>query len=723
MDSRPFRLTFTPPGATSLSPSSTRLGTSRLHSRGRTLASDGYTRASSIKLDSDLEGSRFSSSREYGISDSRRSSWKVSSALTAVTSCDRPWADSPVGSRSRLGGSEPLGTCSGFLNGTQDSDMKRAKISYCSRTPFSREPCSPVLSGAYCNPDPSWQVRSTRSRSSSSSPSEGGWSRREHDGLSMQAPRAAGLASSLYPERAVSSYAQGARPKESFTSGQASATTRRRTGHYEPSPLSRDPCRPATPWAGPSRSRSWYTSSAGSSETTGSSTSAPRRQAADSGSPEGRCATRQLLSRLASSMSSTLFSRRPSQDSSSSDSASCSFDSLEDSADAQREESSPTSASSSRNSSTDSSQGLPFLRRRHHAVRETHAAEADPEPPRAGTSWLSSSLRSRCTPLFSCRRREGLQEDEARQPYRSSPFPLRRRASPETKATDQEEGEDDEEEPESAGVVGSPGATGASNTTVPCPPHAGRARRMAGVTPNSLFHVSVSPSLESSLPDNVMITVDIMATGRSGPEMEKPSSSRDPEKLRKIKESLLLEESDEEGDLCRICQMAEESPSNPLIAPCRCTGSLQYVHQDCMKKWLSSKISSGSALDTITTCELCKEKLQLNIDNFDINELYRMRERSENEFISCGLYLVVLLHLCEQRFSDVLGAANDAGVRDWELCRVRAYTSHFFNMARTLHEYMDELESSNGDSEEEVPDRRPAIHFCDLDDDDDEEDY
>lgn len=36
--------------------------------------------------------------------------------------------------------------------------------------------------------------------------------------------------------------------------------------------------------------------------------------------------------------------------------------------------------------------------------------------------------------------------------------------------------------------------------------------------------------------------------------------------------------------------------------------------------------------------------------------------KSEYEFISCGLYLVVLLHLCEQRFSDVLGAANEAGV-------------------------------------------------------------
>lgn len=57
---------------------------------------------------------------------------------------------------------------------------------------------------------------------------------------------------------------------------------------------------------------------------------------------------------------------------------------------------------------------------------------------------------------------------------------------------------------------------------------------------------------------------------------------------------LLLEESDEEeGDLCRICQMGEESASNPLIQPCHCTGSLQYVHQECIKRWLCSKIHSG----------------------------------------------------------------------------------------------------------------------------------
>lgn len=60
--------------------------------------------------------------------------------------------------------------------------------------------------------------------------------------------------------------------------------------------------------------------------------------------------------------------------------------------------------------------------------------------------------------------------------------------------------------------------------------------------------------------------------------------------------SLLLEDSeDEEGDICRICQMSSASSDNLLIEPCKCTGSLQYVHQECMKKWLQSKINSGKA--------------------------------------------------------------------------------------------------------------------------------
>lgn len=138
--------------------------------------------------------------------------------------------------------------------------------------------------------------------------------------------------------------------------------------------------------------------------------------------------------------------------------------------------------------------------------------------------------------------------------------------------------------------------------------------------------------------------------------------------------------------------MAAASSSNLLIEPCKCTGSLQYVHQECMKKWLQAKINSGSSLEAVTTCELCKEKLQLNLEDFDIHELHRAHanEQAEYEFISSGLYLVVLLHLCEQSFSDMIGNTNEPSTR------VR-----FINLARTLQAHMEDLETSEDDSEED----------------------
>ena len=34
--------------------------------------------------------------------------------------------------------------------------------------------------------------------------------------------------------------------------------------------------------------------------------------------------------------------------------------------------------------------------------------------------------------------------------------------------------------------------------------------------------------------------------------------------------------------VCRICQLPGIEPSNPLISPCRCLGSIRYVHNICL---------------------------------------------------------------------------------------------------------------------------------------------
>ena len=53
-----------------------------------------------------------------------------------------------------------------------------------------------------------------------------------------------------------------------------------------------------------------------------------------------------------------------------------------------------------------------------------------------------------------------------------------------------------------------------------------------------------------------------------------------------------------EEEYCKICYVGDEEASHPLMSPCLCTGSLKYVHHDCLVRWI--KISG------LECCDLCK---------------------------------------------------------------------------------------------------------------------
>ncbi len=43
---------------------------------------------------------------------------------------------------------------------------------------------------------------------------------------------------------------------------------------------------------------------------------------------------------------------------------------------------------------------------------------------------------------------------------------------------------------------------------------------------------------------------------------------------------------------CRICLLEEDQEEdNPFIVPCKCKGSCEFVHFQCLKKWVNSKVS------------------------------------------------------------------------------------------------------------------------------------
>ncbi|KAI8584471.1 hypothetical protein K450DRAFT_216574 [Umbelopsis ramanniana AG] len=54
---------------------------------------------------------------------------------------------------------------------------------------------------------------------------------------------------------------------------------------------------------------------------------------------------------------------------------------------------------------------------------------------------------------------------------------------------------------------------------------------------------------------------------------------------------------EEEEEICRVCR-CEATPEQPLFHPCKCSGSIRYVHQDCLIEWLSHSKKKY--------CELCK---------------------------------------------------------------------------------------------------------------------
>ena len=79
----------------------------------------------------------------------------------------------------------------------------------------------------------------------------------------------------------------------------------------------------------------------------------------------------------------------------------------------------------------------------------------------------------------------------------------------------------------------------------------------------------------------------------SGADAE-PDVMNDPAFDRNVKSK---QGNSEEADTCRICR-GEGSKEEPLFYPCKCSGSIKFVHQNCLMEWLSHSQKKH--------CELCK---------------------------------------------------------------------------------------------------------------------
>ncbi|KAH3697604.1 E3 ubiquitin-protein ligase MARCHF8-like isoform X2 [Dreissena polymorpha] len=89
--------------------------------------------------------------------------------------------------------------------------------------------------------------------------------------------------------------------------------------------------------------------------------------------------------------------------------------------------------------------------------------------------------------------------------------------------------------------------------------------------------------------------------------------------------------------ICRICQMPD-SDRDPLISPCRCAGSLKYVHTMCLKKWV--RTLQHRLRKQTPCCELCHYQFMRH-KHFKFSQWRWPRVRTHDKF----LHLVFLLSL------------------------------------------------------------------------------
>ena len=67
--------------------------------------------------------------------------------------------------------------------------------------------------------------------------------------------------------------------------------------------------------------------------------------------------------------------------------------------------------------------------------------------------------------------------------------------------------------------------------------------------------------------------------------------------------------------ICRIC-FEIETAAAPVISPCECNGSMKFIHENCLKKWIMSKTNDPATFN----CDICKAQLRMEMkSNYEVS--------------------------------------------------------------------------------------------------------
>lgn len=163
-----------------------------------------------------------------------------------------------------------------------------------------------------------------------------------------------------------------------------------------------------------------------------------------------------------------------------------------------------------------------------------------------------------------------------------------------------------------------------------------------------------------------------------------------------IKEDL-VDDNNKENATCRICLCETETESDPLISPCKCAGTMKYIHANCLKEWIKSKVSSRITGKGMTVyikdlcCELCEFQLPTFVNYKDTNislinisfptkSFIVLEEYSPENFQVNGLHIISL----DENEAGILGRGHESDIKIPDIsvsrrhCQIKLLGSDFY---------------------------------------------
>ncbi|CAD8098009.1 unnamed protein product [Paramecium primaurelia] len=95
--------------------------------------------------------------------------------------------------------------------------------------------------------------------------------------------------------------------------------------------------------------------------------------------------------------------------------------------------------------------------------------------------------------------------------------------------------------------------------------------------------------------------------------------------------------------ICRIC--LEDGQINAFIKPCECKGSIQYIHEDCLKTWLLRNHKIDEIAANRVFCELCKKTFHCDVQFQQKYEFSQLLRIPKNQKYCLSSFLILSLFL------------------------------------------------------------------------------